>query len=115
MSVGKFLTGAKDILSTVGKFYTDNKEGISNGLRAYGAYRALNQDPEKPPSKKDLLLASYLSSLGGGRDVGATSFFPNGSKVDVEHIEETQPTGNTGTYKFKISGFSSSPFIRLKK
>ena len=113
--VGKFFDIAKNIAGGIGKFYSENSDQINEGLRAYGAYRAMSRNPDKPMSQKDMMLMAYLNGQGGKGPVGAESFFPRGSKVDVDQIDETHPDDKNGTFRFKISGFSSSPFIRLKK
>ena len=117
--VGKFkvfMDGLKDLATGVGKFYVDNAETINDGVKTYAAIRAINKKPDDPLTKGDMLTMAYLNSgSGSGAGIGAKGFFASGAKVDVDDMEEKHPDGDNGVYKFKITGFSSSPFIKLKR
>ena len=115
MSIGKFATATKDIFNGIGKFYGDHRDEINGAIGAFGKYRAATRDPSKPPSRMDAALAAYTGAQGSRGQGGVKGLFGGSADIDINKVEEERPQGGSGTYKFKISGFSSSPFIRLKQ
>lgn len=114
--VGKFksfMDGVMDVGSGIGKFYSENADAINDTIKTAAALRAMNRDPNSTAAAA--MMQSSKSGGGGGSGIGAKGFFPKGSTVETDEMYETQPKGDNGVYKFKITGFSSSPFIKLKR
>lgn len=112
--VGKWLgllNLLKSVGSGIGKFYSDHADSINDGVRSYAAMKAMNN----PETAKGAMAFLRATAGGGGGGIGPNGFFPNGASVETDEMQESHPKGDNGVYKFKITGFSSSPFIKLKR
>ena len=115
--VGKFkafMDGVMDVGSGIGKFYAENADAINDTVRTAAAIHAMNKDPNSTAAAA-MMANSGRGGSGSGSGIGAAGFFPKGSTVETDEMSEGRPKGDNGVYKFKITGFSSSPFIKLKR
>ena len=121
--VGKFkafMDGVMDVGSGIGKFYSENADAINDTVRTAAAIHAMNKDPNSTAAAAMMANSGRGgggsgSGSGSGSGIGAAGFFPKGSTVETDEMSEGRPKGDNGVYKFKITGFSSSPFIKLKR